>query len=72
MRHKATIRALLEVAEDAAHEQLLRAARVTLRQAWAKARIADLAAAQRRVEEAWSRIFDALPDDRRGGAGGLS
>lgn len=63
MSHKATIRALLEAAEDAAHEQLLCAARVTLRKAWAKRRVADFFAAQKRVEEAWSRIFDALPDD---------
>jgi hypothetical protein len=63
MRHKATIRALLADAEDAAHEQLLHTARITLRKAWAKQRVADFFAAQKRVGEAWSRIFDALPDD---------
>jgi hypothetical protein len=63
MRHKAAIRALLEAAEDAAHEQLLHTARITLRKAWAKQRVADFFAAQKRVQEAWKRIFDALPDD---------
>jgi len=63
MSHEAIIRALMEAAQKVAGEERLRAARVALRQAWAKERVADLVAAQKRVEEAWTRIFDALPDD---------
>jgi hypothetical protein len=63
MPRTATIRSLLAAAQGAAAEQEQAAARIAARRAWAKQAVADFMAAQERVQEAWERIFDALPDD---------
>ena len=55
-----TIRALLAGLETADPvEWRQKAARI----AWVKETVAALRAAHKRVDEAWERIFDALPDD---------
>jgi predicted O-linked N-acetylglucosamine transferase (SPINDLY family) len=58
-----TLQALLAAAQSAAAEQEQAAARIAARCAWAKQAVAAFMAAQERVQEAWERIFDALPDD---------
>jgi len=63
MNNEEVIRALLAAAGRVAGEEAEAEARIEARYAWVKRRIADLKAAQKRVEEAWDRIFDALPDD---------
>ncbi len=63
MNPEGTIRALLAKAEQAAGEQEGAQARVAARVAWVREAIAALKAAQKRVDEAWDRIFDALPED---------
>lgn len=63
MTHKTTLKALLAAAGEAAGERARQEARIAARIAWAERRIADLKAAQQRVQDAWDRIFDALPDD---------
>ena len=63
MSREDTIRALLAAAGRVAGDEADAAARVAARCAWVRQRIADLRAAHERVDEAWRRIFDALPDD---------
>ncbi|MGE0290578.1 MAG: hypothetical protein AB7I42_29870 [Bradyrhizobium sp.] len=63
MTHKTTIAALLAAAGEMAGEQARHESRRAARAAWLKERIAALKAAQRRVFDAWDRIFDALPDN---------
>jgi hypothetical protein len=63
MTRKATIEALLAAAAQVAGDEDRREARIAARAAWVKERIAALKAAQQRVQDAWDRIFDALPDD---------
>jgi hypothetical protein len=63
MSHEATIRALLDAVGHGPGEQAKANAREAARVAWVKEIIAALKAAQKRVDDAWSRIFDALPDD---------
>jgi hypothetical protein len=63
MSHEATIRALLDAAGHGPGEQAKAKARVAARVAWVKEIMAALKAAQKRVDDAWSRIFDALPND---------
>ena len=63
MTRKTTIEALLAAATQVAGDQDRREGRVAARVAWVKERIAALKAAQKRADEAWTRIVDALPDD---------
>lgn len=63
MSHKNIISALLTAAGRPADKQARAEARVATRVAWVQERMADLRAAQDRVDVAWDRIFDALPDD---------
>jgi len=63
MTRKATIKALLAAATQVAGDEDRREARVAARTAWVIERIAALKAAQERVDEAWARIIEALPDD---------
>ena len=58
-----TIRALLAAASGAADEQARAADRAAARVAWVHEVRAAWKAAQRRVDDAWDRIFDALPED---------
>lgn len=63
MNPEETIRALLAAAGAVAGEEEQQAARVAARVAWVTERMAALRAAQARVDAAWARIIDALPDD---------
>lgn len=63
MSREKTVKALLAGAGVAAGEQARHEARIAARIAWARERIAALQAAYKRLEQAWNRIFDALPDD---------
>lgn len=58
-----TIRSLLTCAAQAAEEAERAEARREARVAWVKEIVAALRAAQERVDEAWDRIFAALPED---------
>jgi hypothetical protein len=58
-----TIRALLAGAGQAADEAKSAEARRDARVAWVKETMAALGAAQEKVDEAWTRIFDSLPED---------
>lgn len=58
-----TLQSLLAAARNVAADEEQAAARLAARRAWARQAIAAYKAAQERVEEAWTRIFDALPDD---------
>ena len=58
-----TIRALLAAAGQAADEQERAAARIAARVAWVHETMDALIAAHKKVDDAWSRIFDALPED---------
>jgi len=63
MNTNQTIKTLLASAGQVADDRANAEARVAARVAWVKQRIADLKAAQKRVDEAWTRIFDAQPED---------
>ena len=63
MTPQETIRTLLAAAERTADEQERAAARTAARVAWVHETIAALIAAQRKADEAWDRIFSALPED---------
>ena len=63
MSREETVKALLAAAGETAGEQARHEARIAARAAWVKQRIAALKAAYKRLEQAWNRIFDALPDD---------
>ena len=63
MNPEETIRALLASAGQVAGEQEQREARIAARVAWARQTIDAMFEAQKRVQEAWDRIFDELPDD---------
>lgn len=58
-----TIRALLAGGARAAEEERRAEERVAARVAWVGETMKALRAAQKKVEEAWDRILDALPDD---------
>jgi len=59
-----TIRILLMRAREAEGELNAREwKRVAARVAWVRETMASLRAAQHKVDEAWARIFDGLPDD---------
>jgi hypothetical protein len=58
-----TIRALLTEAAHAADEQKRSEERQAARVAWVERTVAALMAAHKRVEDAWDRIFEALPED---------
>jgi hypothetical protein len=63
MTHETTIHALLASARPALDEQARADERRAARVAWVHETMAALRAAQKRVDDAWTRIFDALPDD---------
>ena len=63
MTPQETIRALLTEAAHAADEQKRSEERQAARVAWVERTVAALMAAHKRVEEAWDRIFEALPED---------
>jgi hypothetical protein len=63
MSAEETIRALLGGAEQAADEEKRAEARRAARLAWVHEAMAALRAAQKKVDDAWTRIFDALPED---------
>lgn len=57
------IQTLLAAAQGAAADREQAAARIAARRAWVEQTIAAYKAAQERLDEAWTRIVDALPDD---------
>jgi hypothetical protein len=63
MKPAQTIAALLAGASRAATEALRAGDRQAARLAWARQAVAALKAAEKRADEAWDRIFAALPDD---------
>ncbi len=63
MTRKSLIESLLAAAESRVDDEQRREARMLLRAAWAKGRIAALKAAQRRADAAWMRLLDSLPED---------
>jgi hypothetical protein len=63
MTPQETIRSLLAAAGEAADEQERAAARIAARVAWVHETMDALIAAHKKVDDAWSRIFEALPED---------
>ncbi|HEX8523055.1 MAG TPA: hypothetical protein VF669_12430 [Tepidisphaeraceae bacterium] len=63
MTPQETIRALLTEAGQAADEQERAQARIAARIAWVHEAMDALLAAHKKVNDAWDRIFEALPED---------
>jgi hypothetical protein len=63
MTHTPKIRDLLTAANGDAQDPHAREAHIAARFAWLHETIAAHREAQRKVDDAWGRIFDSLPDD---------